>query len=231
MSSNNIISPKQYTNCLRREGKLDIQNPNRLNEDNCEKLFTTKQSESPGIYNLTQYRDCQCGVPQVVETAVENPMIQFRDGYGISECFMDEDSDLRVGQTKKNPKVPNQLFTRPYKTVPYMGRGSGDSFVESQLRVGEDTFIRKQCNTLSGINIPNVDPNHMPMINHLKQNIQNPIHIIPHDALEGWVRGGAPSRQIVRDIEYLERCGSNYHKQAMEASQRNQVHFDPRNTQ
>ena len=230
MSSNNIISPKQYTSCLRREGKLDIQNLNRLNEDNCEKLFTTKQSESPGIYHLTQYRDCQCGVPQVIETAVENPMIQFRDGYGISECFMDEDSELRVGQTKKHPKVPNQLFTRPYKTVPYMGRGSGDSFVESQLRIGEDTLIKKQCNTLSGINIPNVDPNHMPMIDHLKNNIQNPVHIIPHDALEGWVRGGAPSRQIVRDIEYLERCGSNYHKQAMAASQRNQVHFDPTNS-
>ena len=59
MSSNNIISPKQYTNCLRREGKLDIQNLNRLNEDNCEKLFSTHQSESPGIYHLTQYRDCQ----------------------------------------------------------------------------------------------------------------------------------------------------------------------------
>ena len=230
MSSNQIISPTQHTTCLRREGKLDVHNLNRLNDDNCEKLFTTKQSESPGIYHLTQYRDCQCGVPQVVETAVENPLIQFRDGYGISECYMDEDSGLRVGQTRKNPKVPNQLFTRPYPTVPFMGRGSGDSFVESQLRVGEDTLVRKQCNTLAGVNIPNVDPNHMPMIDHLKNNIQNPVHIIPHDALEGWVRGGAPSRQIVRDIEYLERCGSNYHKQAMAQSQRNQVNFDPTNS-
>ena len=101
-----------------------------------------------------------------------------------------------------------------------MGRGSGDSFVESQLRMGDDTLVRKQCNTLAGINIPNVDPNHMPMIDHLKNNIQDPKHIIPHDALEGWVRGGAPSRQIVRDIEYLERCGSNYHKMAMEQSKK-----------
>ena len=227
MSSNNIISPKQYTSCLRREGKLDIQNQNRLKDENCEKLFSTHQSESPGIYNLTQYRDCQCGIPQVVETAVENPMIQFRDGYGISECYTDESTGLRIGQTKKNPKVPNQLFTRPYATVPFMGRGSGNSFVESQLRIGEDTLIRKQCNTLAGINIANVDPNHMPMIDHLRENVQNPVHIIPHDALEGWVRGGAPSRQIVRDIEYLERCGSNYHKQALAQSQKNQVHFDP----
>tara|TARA_B100000123_G_scaffold272560_1_gene255892 strand:+ start:42 stop:740 length:699 start_codon:yes stop_codon:yes gene_type:complete len=229
MSSNNINSPKQYTTCLRREGTFDIQGLNRLNEDNCEKLFTTKQSESPGIYNLTQYRDCECGVPQVVETAVENPMIQFRDGYGVTECYMDESSELRIGKTKMNPKTPNQLFTRPYKTVPYMGRGSGDSFVESHLRSGEDTLIKKQCNTLAGINIPNIDPNHMPMIDHLKNNIQHPSHIIHDDALEGWVRGGAPSRQIVRDIEYLERCGSNYHKLAMEQSRKNQVEFNPNN--
>ena len=135
----------------------------------------------------------------------------------------------RIGKTKMNPKTPNQLFTRPYKTVPYMGRGSGDSFVESHLRSGEDTLIKKQCNTLAGINIPNIDPNHMPMIDHLKNNIQHPSHIIHDDALEGWVRGGAPSRQIVRDIEYLERCGSNYHKLAMEQSRKNQVEFNPNN--
>ena len=108
-----------------------------------------------------------------------------------------------------------------------MGRGSGDSFLEAQLRPGEATLEKKQCNTLSGINIPNVDPNHMPMIDHLRNNVQNPVHIIHHDALEGWVRGGAPSRQIVRDIEYLERCGSNYHKMALEKTKQNQVHFTP----
>ena len=70
----------------------------------------------------------------------------------------------------------------------------------------------------------------MPMIDHLKNNIQNPQHIVPEVALDGWVRGGAPSRQIVKDIEYLERCGSNYHKQAMAQSQRNQVHFEPSNS-
>lgn len=227
MSSNNINSQPQNVNNLRHEGKLDIHGLNRLNEDSCEKLFTTKQSESPGMYNLTKHLDCECGIPNVIETAVENPMIQFRDGFGITECYMDDHSQLRIGKTKKNPKCPNQLFTRPYKTVPYMGRGSGDTSVESHIRVGEDTLIQKQCNTLSGITIPNVDPHQMPMIPHLKHNIQNAQHIIPHDALEGWVRGGAPSRQIVRDIEYLERCGSKYQKMARVESQKNQVQFDP----
>ena len=225
--SNNLLNPDKYKNCIKHDGKMNLHGKNRLNEDGCEKIFRTKQSESPGIYQLNNYRDCDCGIPNVIETAVENPEIQFRDGYGVSDCFVDDDSQLRIGRTKKNPKCPNQLFTRPYKTVPYMGRGSGDSFLESQLRPGEATLEKKQCNTLSGISIPNINPEHMPMIDHLKNNIQNPTHIIHHDALEGWVRGGAPSRQIVRDIEYLERCGSNYHKMALEKTKQNQVHFTP----
>ena len=226
MSSNRLSNPRPYTFCMNHEGKLDVHGLNKLNEDECEKVFRDKQSESPGIYRLNQYRECVCGVPNVIETAVENPEIQFRDGFGISECFVDEDSELRIGKTKKNPKSPNQLFTRPYRTVPYMGRGSGNSFLESQLRPGEATSERRQCNTLAGINIPNVDPNHMPMIDHLRNSIQDPIHIVTESALNGWVRGGAPSRQIVRDIEYLERCGSNYHKMAMEQAKKNSVQFN-----
>ena len=79
------------------------------------------------------------GIPNVVETAVENPMIQFRDGYGISEYYTDESSGLRIGETKKKSQSSQPTLTRPYATVPYMGRGSGNSFVESQLRIGEDT--------------------------------------------------------------------------------------------
>ena len=82
-----------------------------------------------------------------MEVAAQNPTINFKDGHGITECYIDDDSKLRIGRMRKNPKCPNQLFTRPYATVPYMGRGSGDSYLESQIRIGEDTVERKQCNT------------------------------------------------------------------------------------
>jgi hypothetical protein len=216
MSNNNLISNRPMTSCMKIDGTMDLHNLTSLHDDSCELTFREKQSGGPGIYSLNQYRDCECGVPKVVETASSNPEVQFRDGYGVSECFIDEDSELRVGQTRKNPKCPNQLFTRPYATVPYMGRGSGNSFLESQLRPGEATAEKKQCNTLAGITIPNVDPNAMPMIDHIRNSIQDPKHIIPEEALTGWVRGGAPSRQIVRDIEYMEKCGSQYQKMAAE---------------
>jgi len=215
MSNNNLINKSPYTSCVNFEGDFNLQNLSKLNEDKCHRVFREKQSEHPGIYNLTQFRDCECNIPKVVEVASQNPEVQFRDGYGMAPCNIDNDSIMRIGDTKKNPKCPIQLFTRPYATVPFMGRGSGNSYIESQLRPGEDTGERKQCNTLSGINIPNNDPTHMPMIDHLRNSIQDPIHIVQEEAMEGWVRGGAPSRQIVRDIEYLEKCGSEYQKRAV----------------
>ena len=107
MSSNNLNSNKPYTTYLKFDGKLDVHGLNRLNEDNCEKTFATKQSESPGIYQLSQYKSPNCGVPEVIKVAVENPEIQFKDGYGISDCYIDDNTKLRVGKTKKliNEKI------------------------------------------------------------------------------------------------------------------------------
>jgi hypothetical protein len=38
------------------------------------------------------------------------------------------------------------------------------------------------------------------MVPSLQQNIQNPHNLIPEVAAAGWIRGGIPSRQYVRDI-------------------------------
>jgi hypothetical protein len=34
----------------------------------------------------------------------------------------------------------------------------------------------------------------------VEKNIQNPVHLIPEVAAAGWVHGGIPSRQYVRDV-------------------------------
>ena len=52
MSSNRLSNPRPYTFCMNHEGKLDVHGLNKLNEDECEKVFRDKQSESPGIYQI-----------------------------------------------------------------------------------------------------------------------------------------------------------------------------------
>ena len=85
------------------DGSMDLHNLTSIHDDSCELTFREKQSQSPGVYKLNQYRECECGIPNVVETAVANPEVQFRDGYGVSECNVDDDTELRIGQSRKNP--------------------------------------------------------------------------------------------------------------------------------
>jgi len=44
------------------------------------------------------------------------------------------------------------------------------------------------------------------MNDRLKSEVQNNIHIIPEDSMSSWVRGGLPSRQIARNVDYINRC-------------------------
>ena len=44
------------------------------------------------------------------------------------------------------------------------------------------------------------------MITRLEQEVQDTQHIIPEDSMNSWVRGGLPTRQIIRNLDYMERC-------------------------
>ena len=75
--------------------------------------------------------------------------------------------------------------------------------VESEIR---DSLIIKEkrtCGPLSGVST--LDYTLTPMIDRLKEEVQNSKHIIPEDSMDSWIRGGLPSRQIVRNKEYMQR--------------------------
>ena len=46
------------------------------------------------------------------------------------------------------------------------------------------------------------------MVQCLSDNVQNPDHIIQEN--HGWVNGGVPSRQLIRNKDYLEKCNYKY---------------------
>ena len=49
-------------------------------------------------------------------------------------------------------------------------------------------------------------PEEFPMIDRVKSEVQDPRHLIPEDSMQSWVRGGLPSRQISRNVDYIQRC-------------------------
>jgi hypothetical protein len=216
MSSNELNFDKNNTmvqserNCINRDGtkKFNINYKAMSHDDKCFVDINTRQSIGPGNYGITNLYDCECLIPNTVKNATDNVLMNFTNGYGTENpCVVDDGSKLRIGLHRKYPKCNQQLFERPYKTVPLMAKGVFNANEESVLKFAEDTKIKRSSNTLSGVTIPH---QYTPLIDHLAFNVQNPHHIIQESVDSSWVRSGSPSRLIVRDEDYSIRCQKAY---------------------
>ena len=216
MSSNELNFDKNNTmvqnerNCINRDGtkKFNVNYKAMSHDDKCFVDIDTRQSIGPGNYGITNLYDCECLIPNTVKNATDNVCMTYKDGYGTENaCVIDDGSKLRIGLHKKYPKCNQQLFERPYKTVPYMGKGIFNADEDSVLKFAEPTSIKRSSNTLSGITIPQI---WTPLIGHLEFNVQNPLHIIQESVDASWRRGGVATPLITRDFDFQSRCGKNY---------------------
>jgi len=171
------------------------------------------QSQGPGYYTMENMFGCGCELKDARAVQLSQPMINFEGGKGwIGEkgCLVDKDSELRENKDKlTNKKYIHQLVERPHLTSANLVRGYHDVNVESVIRSGIDAGDDRACNSLSGVTIGNY---FTPMIPKLRDEVQNPIHIIPEDSMQAWVRGGLPSRQMARNEDYLRRCQQKTHE-------------------
>ena len=205
--SNQMLQAER--NCINFDGskKLNLNYKAMAYDDKCFIDTDTRQSIGPGNYQVTSYYDCECMMPQTVKNATDNVTVPFKNGYGTEQaCVVDDGSKLRWGLQKKYPKCNQQLFPRPYAGW-FAGRGYLKPNEESELIFSEDTKVKRSCNTLSGISIPQI---WTPLIDHLSYNVQNEKHIIQEAVDKSWVRSGYPSRLVVRDFDMSMRCGGNY---------------------
>ena len=176
----------------------------RLMYDKGTALIDTQQQLGPGRYELDNMYGCNCLLPDARNLQLSQPAINFQAGYGsIGEhgCIVNENTFLR-DSLLTNKKYINQLPSK--YNAGFFGKGKFNPNVESVIQGGNLTnFGGRACNVLSGVTIPNY---FLPMIPRLSTEVQNPIHIIPEDNSEGWVRGGIPSRDVYKLMDYNQRC-------------------------
>ena len=87
-------------------------------------------------------------------------------------------------------------FTRPFKTIPYLGRGSGNPTLEARLQQGDQMTNKKSSNLNAEKSF--IPYSNYPLIQPIKDSITNPEYLVEGVANEGWVRGGVPSRDVYR---------------------------------
>jgi hypothetical protein len=181
-------------------------NLSRIGEDTCYLSERNKQNIEYANYNVTNYFTKNCGLAGPLELSTRQPNIFIKDGFGPGGpggCNIDKDSELRIGTIQTNPKCRISLQTRPFATVPYLGRGPARPVEESRLQQSDRVSNKKSYSTTTEIS--HMDYRHYPLIPSLRATVTNPKNLIEEVAVDGWVRGGLPTRDLIRDQDYARR--------------------------
>lgn len=130
-----------------------------------------------------------------VNFAVQQPTMTFfglAHGDGLSANSVDVDSNLMLKAGQERPLEKLQLFERPFLTVPYLGRGSADPSLESQLQQGELVSDKKSVSTIMEKSFAPYSL--YPMDSKMENYVKDPKNTVQEAALDGWTRGGASTR-------------------------------------
>jgi len=120
---------------------------------------------------------------------------------GAGGCNIDNSSKLLIGTIQTHPKARIDLFHRPFATVPFLGRGSVNPVLESQIQQGD--FITNKRSVTHLTEKSYIKYSNTPLIPTVKERITNPAYCVEGAASNGWIRGGIPSRDLTRDKDYF----------------------------
>jgi hypothetical protein len=144
-----------------------------------------------------------------VQFATTQPNVMFTgvSGVGVNSSGVDVDSLLRLNRTNERSLEKLQLHERPFLTVPYLGRGSCNPVLESQLIQGETSNDKKSVSTIMSKSF--MEYSLYPTDDRMEEQVKNPAHTIQEYAMDGWVRGGILSRELAGDSDFRNGAGSN----------------------
>jgi hypothetical protein len=180
-------------------------NISRIGNDSCCISQTDIQNVSSCNYMTQNYFAADCSMKNPIALATTQPGIMYNGGYnsGSGGCNIDESSKLQIGTIQTHPKSRIDLFQRPFATVPFLGRGSVNPVIESQIQQGELIVNKRSVNNLSEKSY--IKYHQTPLLPAVQQKMNDTTNKIESDASEGWIRGGVPSRELTRDTDYFNK--------------------------
>jgi len=132
-----------------------------------------------------------------VKFAMQQPTMNFNglaNGNGIHNTAVDKESMLKLKTTEERPLEKLQLFSRPFITVPYLGRGSCDPTMESRLQQGEPVTEKKSVSTIMDKSFGAYSL--YPTDSKMENQVKDASHTVEEAAMDGWVRGGQSTREM-----------------------------------
>jgi len=178
-------------------------NQTRIGEDNCGLTQDSVQNKAQIDYMTENYYLKDCNMREPIEFATSQISLNYcaaggsGNQCGLGGCNIDSNSDLLLGSLQTHPKCRISLYQRPFATIPYLGKGPANPVLESQLQQ-TDTYSnnKKSVNTTSEVSY--IPLTNYPLIPTIQDTVTNPTYLVESVALDGWVRGGIPSREMAR---------------------------------
>ena len=173
----------------------NFNNMARIGLDSTDRTQRTVQNTRFANYTLSSYFS-QNLADDHVQFAIQQPTVSFNGiayGSGLNGSVVDIDSALMIKKENERPLEKLQLFERPFLTVPYLGRGSCDPTLESQLQQGELVSDKKSVSTIMDKSFAKYAL--YPTDSKMEEHVKNSENV----ALEGWSRGGISTREMSTD--------------------------------
>ena len=175
-------------------------NLSRIGNDNIDLSQRNVQNLHSANYNLLNFFASDCTMARPIDFATSQPNVFYNGSHqvGIGGCNIDTNSKLTIGSENTYNKDKLSLNERPFKTVPYLGKGKVNPVLESQLMQGDNFTNRRSVNMLSEQSYMGLS--NTPLLPCLEATLNNSANFVEGAAVEGWIRGGVPVRQLVRDV-------------------------------
>lgn len=169
---------------------------NRIGSDNIDNTVLNIKNTKFANYMLSSYFS-ESLTDDTINFASTQPTVNIyglaAGGNGLNGKIVDADSDLIINVSQERPLEKLMLIQRPFLTVPYLGRGSCSTDLESKLQQGENIYEKKSVSTI-------MDKSFMPYMTLYPTKDQedrrnDPKHQIEESSLDGWTRGGTATRE------------------------------------
>jgi hypothetical protein len=161
----------------------------RIGSDDIDKVQRELLNGRTASYQLSNFHP---SASQSISFATQYPTLSFSGmttgaGTAIGSETVEVSSQLQRSETKELDKLC--LQSRTFLTIPYLGRGSCDPTVESQLFQGENSKDKKSVATIMTTSFMDYQ---LP-----PKDTEKPLGPIEEAALDGFVWGGLRTRQMI----------------------------------
>jgi hypothetical protein len=181
---------------------FNFDNLSRIGNDKCFQDQSNIQNTHACNYTLQNYFSKDCTMKRAYQVSTMQPGIILNGGHGSGAggCNIDQGSKLTIGSLVTHPGCKIDLYQRPFLTVPFLGRGSVDPVLESQIMQGDLSTNKRTVTKLPEKSYLKYSTT--PLLADIKDRVTNPAYCVEDSASEGWIRGGIPCRELTRDREY-----------------------------